>query len=168
MEHLQCTATLPGGSGQFVQCTATLPGGSGQWNSCNALPRCRGAVGSGAHPNPNPNPNLWCGVVWCGVVCCAVLCCVALSLKRQVATLCSTKASNLLLGVPCARFPQEGLLASTNAGGENVARGAALGALLGASAGEEGIGRRWLQGLQDYGSLQQEIHDFVDWALAGP
>ena len=29
------------------QCTASLPGGSGQWNSCNALPHCPGAVGSG-------------------------------------------------------------------------------------------------------------------------
>ena len=29
----------------LLQCTATLPGGSGQWNSCNALPHCPGAVG---------------------------------------------------------------------------------------------------------------------------
>ena len=31
---------------ELLQCTASLPGGSGQWNSCNALPRCLGAVGS--------------------------------------------------------------------------------------------------------------------------
>ena len=31
---------------QLLQCTASLPGGSGQCNSCNALPRCLGAVGS--------------------------------------------------------------------------------------------------------------------------
>ena len=32
---------------QLLQCTATLPAGSGQCNSCNALPHCLGAVGSG-------------------------------------------------------------------------------------------------------------------------
>ena len=31
---------------QLSQCTAPLPGGSGQWNSCNAPPQCLGAVGS--------------------------------------------------------------------------------------------------------------------------
>ena len=30
----------------LVQCTASLPGGSGQCNSCNTLPHCLGAVGS--------------------------------------------------------------------------------------------------------------------------
>ena len=30
----------------LLQCTAPLPGGSGQCNSCNALPHCPGAVGS--------------------------------------------------------------------------------------------------------------------------
>ena len=34
---------------ELLQCTALLPGGSGQCNSnsCNALPHCLGAVGSG-------------------------------------------------------------------------------------------------------------------------
>ena len=31
---------------ELLQCTASLPGGSGQWNSCNALPHCLGAVDS--------------------------------------------------------------------------------------------------------------------------
>ena len=31
---------------QLLRCTASLPGGSGQWNSCNTLPHCLGAVGS--------------------------------------------------------------------------------------------------------------------------
>ena len=31
---------------KLLQCTASLPGGSGQWNSCYALPHCLGAVGS--------------------------------------------------------------------------------------------------------------------------
>ena len=32
---------------QLVQCTTSLPGGSGQWNFCNTLPHCLWAVGSG-------------------------------------------------------------------------------------------------------------------------
>ena len=32
---------------ELLQCTASLPGGSGQFNSCNTLPHCLGAVGSG-------------------------------------------------------------------------------------------------------------------------
>ena len=43
-----CTVVV--GRGQWavelLQCTAALPGGSGQWTSCNALPHCLGAVGS--------------------------------------------------------------------------------------------------------------------------
>ena len=31
---------------QLLQCTASLPGGSGQCNSCNALPHCLGALDS--------------------------------------------------------------------------------------------------------------------------
>ena len=31
---------------QLLQCTASLPRGSGQWNSCNALPHCLGVVGT--------------------------------------------------------------------------------------------------------------------------
>ena len=46
---LLCTASLPGGSGQWNSCNALplCPGGSGQWNSCYTLPHCLGAVGSG-------------------------------------------------------------------------------------------------------------------------
>ena len=42
---------------QLGQCTASLPGGSGQWNSCNALPHCLGAVGSAT-------PALHCLTAW--------------------------------------------------------------------------------------------------------
>ena len=31
---------------QLLQCTASLPGGTGHRNSCNALPHCLGAVDS--------------------------------------------------------------------------------------------------------------------------
>ena len=33
---------------ELLQCTASPPGGSGQWNSCNALPHCLGAFLPGA------------------------------------------------------------------------------------------------------------------------
>ena len=47
VELLQCTASLPGGSGQCNSCNALphCPWGSGHCNSCNALPHCLGAVG---------------------------------------------------------------------------------------------------------------------------
>ena len=31
----------------LLQCTASLPGGSGHWNSYNTMPHCLGAVGGG-------------------------------------------------------------------------------------------------------------------------
>ena len=70
VELLQCTASLPGGSGQWkpaMHCptawgrwavqllvcrTVSLPRGSGQWNSCYALPHCLGAVGSATPAMP--------------------------------------------------------------------------------------------------------------------
>ena len=42
---------------QLLQCTASLPGGSGQWNSCNAPPHCLGAAGSGT-------PAMHCLTAW--------------------------------------------------------------------------------------------------------
>ena len=42
---------------QLLQCTASLPGGSGQWNSCNALLHCLGVVGSAT-------PATHCLTVW--------------------------------------------------------------------------------------------------------
>lgn len=41
---------------------------------------------------------------------------------------------------------EEGLLASTNAGGENVARGATLGALYGAAVGMSGVPQHLITG----------------------
>ena len=41
----------------LLQCTAPLPGRSGQWTSCNTLPHCRGAVGSGP-------PSMHCPTAW--------------------------------------------------------------------------------------------------------
>ena len=42
---------------QLLQCTASLPWGSGQWTPCNALPHCLGAVGSGS-------PAVHCPTAW--------------------------------------------------------------------------------------------------------
>ena len=77
---------------QLLQCTASLPGGSGQWTSCYAPPHGLGAVGSGT-------PAMHCLTAWgrwavellqctahclqavgsaCVVLCCVVLCCVVL------------------------------------------------------------------------------------------
>ena len=42
---------------QLLQCTTSLPGGSGQWNSCNTLPHRLGAVGSGP-------PAMHCLTAW--------------------------------------------------------------------------------------------------------
>ena len=94
---------------ELLQCTASLPGGSGQCNSCNALPHRLGVLGSGTPAMRGPTSwgdgescqgggggrksgppamhchtawaqwavellqctagVVWCGVVWCGVVC---------------------------------------------------------------------------------------------------
>lgn len=54
------------------------------------------------------------------------------------------------------------LLASTNAGGENVARGAALGAILGASVGASGIDEALIAGLADGPAIIAEIERFVE------
>ena len=42
---------------ELLQCTASLPGGSGQCSFCNALPHCLGAVGSGP-------PAIHCRTAW--------------------------------------------------------------------------------------------------------
>ena len=42
---------------ELLQCTAALPGGSGQCNSCNALPHCLGAVDSAT-------PAMHCLTAW--------------------------------------------------------------------------------------------------------
>ena len=43
---MHCLTALGQWAVELLQCTASLPGGSGQCNSCNALPHCLGAVGS--------------------------------------------------------------------------------------------------------------------------
>jgi ADP-ribosyl-[dinitrogen reductase] hydrolase len=45
--------------------------------------------------------------------------------------------------------PDKALIVNTNLGGDNAARGAILGALLGAACGVERFPRRWVEGLID-------------------
>ncbi len=56
------------------------------------------------------------------------------------------------------RRPEQGLIANTNLGGNNAARGAVLGALLGAANGFEALPKRWVDGLRH---SPQEIEAFV-------
>ena len=61
---------------------------------------------------------------------------------------------------------EEGLLAQTNAGGENVARGATLGALYGAAGGMDVIPQKLIVGLADSAAIAAEIETFVAAAAA--
>jgi ADP-ribosylglycohydrolase len=54
---------------------------------------------------------------------------------------------------------EQGLVANTNLGGDNVHRGAVLGALLGAANGLEAFPSRWVKGLR---------HPPPDLDLRGP
>lgn len=56
----------------------------------------------------------------------------------------------------------EALLANANIGGENVHRGAVLGAILGARSGDEGLPNELKEGLFHRKELEKEINSFVD------
>lgn len=56
---------------------------------------------------------------------------------------------------------EEGLLASTNAGGENVARGATLGALYGAAGGMKAIPPHLKADLHNHDAIEAEIERYV-------
>ena len=59
-----------------------------------------------------------------------------------------------------ADSPERAILASANAGGENVARGSLLGALLGAAHGIQSF-PEWTRELKDYDVIMQEIQALV-------
>ena len=63
--------------------------------------------------------------------------------------------------------PEAALIANTNAGGENVHRGAALGAVMGAAHGVAAWPQRWREGLHAKEALQGEIESFLEAAGAG-
>lgn len=56
---------------------------------------------------------------------------------------------------------EEGLLASTNAGGESVARGATLGALYGAAGGMAVIPPHLISGLSNHDVIEADIERFI-------
>jgi len=58
------------------------------------------------------------------------------------------------------------LLANTNAGGENCHRGSALGAIVGAAVGMQGLPSDLLSGLSAHAELDREINAMVDAVLA--
>jgi ADP-ribosylglycohydrolase len=60
---------------------------------------------------------------------------------------------------------EEGLLASTNAGGENVARGATLGALYGAAGGMAAIPPHLKNGLYAHDAIEAEIEKYIQTLL---
>jgi ADP-ribosylglycohydrolase len=69
---------------------------------------------------------------------------------RRLSTACYIDQSVpavFYLALKYARDPEAGLVANTNLGGDNVHRGAVLGALLGAANGEGAWPKRWLDGL---------------------
>ena len=56
---------------------------------------------------------------------------------------------------------EKAVLANTNVGGENCHRGAALGALMGATVGESGIPQRFIKGLVEHEAISREIDAFT-------
>ena len=63
----------------------------------------------------------------------------------------------LYLAYKYAGDPEAALVANTNAGGENVHRGAALGALMGAAHGVQGWPSRWRKGLLEGPAIEAEV-----------
>ncbi len=57
---------------------------------------------------------------------------------------------------------EDAVVSNTNLGGENCHRGSALGAIVGAIAGEKGIPPRFIDGLADSAAIRKEIDDFVE------
>lgn len=56
----------------------------------------------------------------------------------------------------------QALLANANVGGENVHRGAIIGAILGARAGDEQLQPELKDGLHDKEAIAKEIDEFVE------
>jgi len=81
---------------------------------------------------------------------------------RRLSTACYVEESVpsvLYLALKYHDKAKKGLIVNTNLGGDNVHRGAVLGALLGAANGMEGLPPRWIKGLR---------HPPPDLVLSGP
>jgi ADP-ribosylglycohydrolase len=79
---------------------------------------------------------------------------------------CSSYPALLHYAYKYADNPEAALLASTNAGGENVARGSLLGALLGAAHGATAFPQRFVNGLHESVNKQAEIDSFLNVTAA--
>jgi ADP-ribosylglycohydrolase len=73
----------------------------------------------------------------------------------------SSFPSMLHLAYKYSHSPEEALLANTNTGGENVARGAVLGAVMGAAHGMKGLPPRLVTGLKAHDEIKAEIDAFI-------
>jgi len=85
---------------------------------------------------------------------------------RRLSTACYVEDSVpavLYLALKYHDQPEQGLIVNTNLGGDNVHRGAVLGALLGAANGMESFPQRWIKGL-----LQPPPDLFLSGPLKGP
>ena len=75
----------------------------------------------------------------------------SLVVGRRLSTACYVEESVpsvIYLALKYHDAPEQGLIVNTNLGGDNVHRGAVLGALLGAANGLEAFPSRWIQGLR--------------------
>jgi ADP-ribosylglycohydrolase len=73
----------------------------------------------------------------------------------------SSFPSMLQLAYKYSHSPEEALLANTNTGGENVARGAVLGAVMGAAHGMKGLPPHLIKGLKAHKEIEAEIDAFI-------
>lgn len=86
-------------------------------------------------------------------------CYLSQSLPPTLDTLCKYSQSSFLndrAGI------WDALLANANIGGENVHRGAVIGAILGARVGDENLPKELKSGLYDRDLLEKEIDAFVN------
>lgn len=75
----------------------------------------------------------------------------SLVVGRRLSTACYVEESVpsvIYLSLKYHDAPEQGLIVNTNLGGDNVHRGAVLGALLGAANGLEAFPSRWIKGLR--------------------
>ncbi|WP_419176022.1 ADP-ribosylglycohydrolase family protein [Desulfosediminicola sp.] len=72
-------------------------------------------------------------------------------IRRHFSSACYMDQSlpaTIYLALKYSEDPEQGLIANTMAGGDNVGRGTVLGAFLGAAKGMEGFPERWISGLK--------------------
>ncbi len=84
---------------------------------------------------------------------------------RHLSTACYVEdavPAVIYLAYKYSENPERGLVVNTNLGGDNVHRGAILGALLGAGNGLESLPERWVDGLLNSAPLRQVITTLME------